>query len=75
MDEVAEEAREVFDRQILGLKAAYRWQRHYANELSVLDEKEIKEYELVSQALIAGIRRPILQLESVCYWILQGNNQ
>jgi len=75
MDEVAEEAREVFDRQILGLKAAYRWQRHYANDLSGLDEKEIKEYEHVSEALIAGIRHPMLQLESVCYWILQGSNQ
>ena len=75
MDEVAEEAREVFERQILGLRAAYRWQRHYANELSGLDEREIKEYERVSEALIAGVRHPMQQLESVCYWILQGDNQ
>lgn len=72
MDELAEEATTLFERQVMGLRAAYRWQR-YVSTAQSLSKKEIDEYESVSKALVAGIRQPLCQLESACYWILQGN--
>ncbi|MFL5627809.1 MAG: helicase-related protein, partial [Ktedonobacteraceae bacterium] len=72
MDELAEEATATFERQVLGLQAASLWQRHYTGEPSLTSEQEIAAYQCVSNALVEGIRHPLRQLESVCYWVLQG---
>jgi len=71
MDELAEEATATFERQVLGLQAASLWQRHYTHEPSLPYEQEIAAYQCVSKALVEGIRHPLRQLESVCYWVLQ----
>jgi hypothetical protein len=74
MDEVAEEAREVFEKQAMGLRAMAHWQEQYAQEQPVFVQKESEEYEQVSAALLEGIRHPLRQLESACFWILQDGN-
>ena len=74
MEEIATEAQDVFDRQAAGLKAAYMWQKQYTSQPSPAIERELQDYEHISAALIEGLRHPIRRLESVCYWILQGND-
>lgn len=64
--ELADEARAVFERSIAGQRAAHRWLR---GELS---NREIDEYERISELLIAGIAQPQIRLESVCFWWLQA---
>ncbi len=73
MEEVAEEALETFDRQVLGLRFASLWQQQYAGKPSITKE-ELDMYNYISEALAEGIKRPVRRLESVCYWILQGDN-
>ncbi len=73
MEEVAEEALETFDRQVLGLRFASLWQNRYAGKPSITRE-ELNMYSSISEALAEGIKRPVRRLESVCYWILQGDN-
>lgn len=73
MEEVAEEALETFDRQVLGLRFASLWQQQYAGKPSITKE-ELDMYTYISEALAEGIKRPVRRLESVCYWILRGDN-
>jgi ATP-dependent helicase HepA len=78
MADMAEEARREFEQHVAGLRAARTWQQRYSSASDtkrLLSRKEIEEYERVSVALIEGIRRPMRQLESVCYWILEGNGR
>jgi ATP-dependent helicase HepA len=78
MADMAEEARNEFEQHAAGLRAAHIWQQRYSSASDtkhLLSLKEIEEYELVSVALIKGIRRPMKQLESVCYWILEGDRR
>lgn len=72
MEELAVEAKDVFEKQIAGLKAVYHWRSHYVNEQSVLMWEQIEDHRRIAQALVEGIRRPVRSLESVCYWVLQG---
>lgn len=73
MEEVAEEALETFDRQILGLRFASLWQQQYAGKPSITKE-ELDMHTYISEALAEGIKRPVRRLESICYWILRGDN-
>ncbi|WP_201377768.1 SNF2-related protein [Ktedonobacter sp. SOSP1-52] len=72
MEELAGEARDRFEKQAAGLKAIYHWRNHYINGQSMLTWEQIEDHERISQALVEGIRRPIRNLESACYWVLQG---
>lgn len=72
MEELAGEARIMFEKQTAGLKAVYHWQKHYVNGQSMLTWKQIEDYERISQTLVEGVHHPIRNLESVCYWVLQG---
>jgi hypothetical protein len=72
MEELAEEAQSVFEKQTAGLKAIYHWRNHYVDGLPMLTYEQIEEHKRISQALIEGIRHPVRNLESVCYWVLQG---
>jgi ATP-dependent helicase HepA len=72
MEELAGEAQDLFFKQIAGLKAVYHWRSQYAGGQSMLTWEQIEDHERISQALVEGIRRPVRNLESVCYWVLQG---
>ena len=73
MEEVATEALEIFDQRVLGLRFASDWQRQYAGTSNITME-ELHRYNAISEALAEGIRRPIRRLESVCYWVVQGED-
>lgn len=72
MEELAGEAKDMFEKQIAGLKAVYHWRNHYVDGQSVLTWEQIEDHGHIAQALVEGIRRPVRSLESVCYWVLQG---
>jgi ATP-dependent helicase HepA len=63
--ELADEARAVFERNITGQRAAYRWLRGEPSNA------EIDEYERILDLLAVGIDKPQIRLESVCFWWLK----
>jgi ATP-dependent helicase HepA len=66
----AEEAQRDFVQRALGWKASDRWrQREFAWMTAPAD---IDEYERASEALVAGLARPVRRLESVCFWVLRS---
>ena len=67
--ELAEEARSVFERRILGQRAAHHWLHGEPSNA------EIDEYERISELLVAGIARPLVQLESICFWWLRASSE
>lgn len=69
MQEHAEEAAMLYAQNAAGQRAAKRW---LTGQEDVSHAPEILEYEAISQALVAGIARPLWQLESVCFWILKA---
>ncbi len=70
----AEEADEQFKRTASGLKAAQYWLFSSQGLPPSVDSAHIEEYEQISAALVKGILRPLWQLESACFWILQPDN-
>lgn len=66
LDEAADEAEAAFAERAQGWRAASRWFRAAARA-----EAEIAAYEEVSEAIVAGVRRPRIRLESVCCWLLR----
>jgi ATP-dependent helicase HepA len=72
MEDLAEEARAKFERRLMGLRAAYYWRQQEANSPTDLGMgNQLENFEAVADALIEGIRNPLRQLESVCYWVLE----
>jgi hypothetical protein len=68
-DELAEEAHQEFAQRAAGWRAAQRWfMRETGSQFNL---EEIAEYERVSAILVKAIRHPIIQLESVCFWVLR----
>lgn len=74
MVDEAEDAKEEFENHTAGLRAAHLWLHNVANnDTQKLDNTAIEEYERASAALVEGIRHPLRQLESACFWILEGS--
>ena len=71
MEDVAAEALETFDQRVLGLRFASDWQQQHAGRPGVTME-ELSRHNAISEALAEGLRHPIRRLESVCYWVVQG---
>ncbi|MEO9028095.1 MAG: SNF2-related protein [Ktedonobacteraceae bacterium] len=71
MEEIATDALDIFDQRALGLRFASEWQQQHAGQLGITME-ELNRYNAISEALVEGIRRPVRRLESVCYWVVQG---
>jgi len=72
MPDLALEAQAEFEQYAAGQRAAYQWfqANNFGQELDF--EHDIAQYEQVSAQLVAGIRQPLCQLESVCFWSLRG---
>lgn len=73
MVDEAEDAKAEFAQRATGWKAAHLWLHHIADSGQAEDNHFIEEYEHASTALIEGIRHPLRQLESACFWILEGS--
>jgi hypothetical protein len=73
MVDLADEAAEQFEKNASGLRAAQYWLYSNQGITPSTDLAHIEEYEQISAALAKGIRHPLWQLESVCFWILQAN--
>jgi hypothetical protein len=71
MQELAEEAQSEFQYQSSGQRAARQFLYGGHSDLSL---SEIEEYDRVSKALVEGIAHPIWELESVCFWLLKGED-
>ncbi|MCL4868796.1 MAG: DEAD/DEAH box helicase family protein [Anaerolineae bacterium] len=68
--EVAQDASEEFERKLLGLRAAQHWFQRSYGEASVTNTIDLDAYQHIMDALIEGIRHPLIQLESACFWWL-----
>jgi hypothetical protein len=69
LEDEAELAREEFGQRALAWRAVQRW---LARELGQpADEAAVAAYDAASDALAAGIARPIVALQSACFWVLQ----
>lgn len=66
LEDEAENAREAFAARERGRRAAARWFRTEAAE-----DAELEVHRQISNALVEGIRRPLIRLESVCCWMLR----
>jgi len=73
MIDEAEDAKVEFAQRAAGWRASHLWLHHIANGTQELDDHPIKEYDRASEALVEGTRHPLRQLESACFWILEGN--
>jgi ATP-dependent helicase HepA len=72
MADEAEDAKVEFAHRAAGWRASHLWLQHVAHGAQALDDRDIEEYERISDTLIEGIRHPLRQLESACFWILEG---
>lgn len=68
--EVAEEAAEDFERKLLGLRASRYWFNQIYSETTTTNNVNLEAYEQIANGLIEGIRHPLIQLESACFWWL-----
>lgn len=73
MADEAEDAKAEFAQHAAGWRASHLWFHHISNGSREQDEHALEEYEHVSEALIEGIRHPLRQLESACFWVLEGS--
>jgi len=67
-DELAQEATDDFEKIINGYKAAEAWRRMSNSNSLELSNLEI--YKSKFQALTLGIKKPLIRVESICYWEL-----
>ncbi len=73
MADEAEDAKVEFANRAAGWRASHLWLHHMAHGAQALDDHSIEEYERISETLVEGIRHPLRQLESACFWILEGS--
>jgi ATP-dependent helicase HepA len=69
--EVAQEAAEGFERKLLGLRATQYWLQQSYGQASAVNALNADTFKRISEALIEGIGCPLIQLESVCFWMLR----
>lgn len=65
--ERADDAAREFARRVAGWEAGLRWQARNGGG-SEVERPALEDYRQATEALVAGIRRPIVQLESICFW-------
>lgn len=70
LEELAQEAREEFEAQQSSADAVRVWQGDHLKTSHVGSDVG-REHQLID-ALVEGIRRPAIRLESACYWLLQA---
>lgn len=70
MEDEAADARREFALRAKGWRAARQWLISMEDDAPT--SAEIDEYEQISGALVEGIRRPMMRLESGCFWWLRG---
>lgn len=69
--ELAVEAEETFEQSVLGMQAAQQWLDRHGLADSADTINHIETYKQISAALAAGIREPLFQVESACFWIIE----
>jgi hypothetical protein len=74
MEGEADDAKSDFAQRAAGLRAADLWLQRTSGETKQRNNPAIEEYKHISAALVEGIRRPHHQLESVCFWRLEGSH-
>lgn len=72
MPELAEDARETFEFQVSGQRAAKDFLYGKSNKFN--NYCDIDDFENSSEALVEGIAHPIFELESACFWIINGDS-
>ncbi|MEI6179157.1 MAG: SNF2-related protein [Chloroflexales bacterium] len=65
--ERAGDAESEFGRRVAGWEAGLRWQASSGGEAES-ERPALDAYRRASAALVAGIRSPIVRLESLCFW-------
>ncbi|NTV62448.1 MAG: DEAD/DEAH box helicase family protein [Oscillochloris sp.] len=65
--ERADDAAREFSRRVAGWEAGLRWQARNGSG-SEVERPALEEYRQATEALVTGIRRPIIRLESICFW-------
>jgi ATP-dependent helicase HepA len=73
MADEAEDAKAEFAQHATGWRASHLWFHQIGSSPPEQDERALEEYERVSEALVEGIRHPLRQLESACFWVLEGS--
>ncbi|MBK8989771.1 MAG: DEAD/DEAH box helicase family protein [Chloroflexi bacterium] len=68
--EVAEEAAEDFERKLLGLRASRYWFNQIYGPETIPGAIDLEAHQQIANGLIEGIRHPLIQLESACFWWL-----
>jgi hypothetical protein len=66
--DLADEAKENFERAIIGQRAAHLWL------YGQVSSPEIDEFERITGLLVEGLSRPRIKLESVGYWWLRAHD-
>lgn len=64
--DLAEEAREEFERRVAGWRAGQRWLHCNSQDREALDG--LQDFEDASVALVQGLAHPTWQLESASFW-------
>ena len=72
MQDEADIAKSDFAQRAAGLRAAALWLQRTSGGEEQRNNPAIEEYERISEALIEGVRHPLHQLESICFWRLEG---
>lgn len=72
MADEAEDAKAEFAQHAAGWRASHLWLHQVVHGAQAPDNLSLEEYERISEALVEGIRHPLRQLESACFWILEG---
>ena len=71
LEDVANDARDDFEQTARGMRAAGNW---YISHGLIADVdahwESIRQFEEISQALVVGLQKPCIALESVCCWVL-----
>jgi len=75
LEDVAMEARGEFAQRAAGLHAADLWLNRITHVNRERRKSDIKEYEKIADALVEGILHPLRQLESACFWIIEGGSE
>ncbi|MBX0330994.1 DEAD/DEAH box helicase family protein, partial [Oscillochloris sp. ZM17-4] len=65
--ERADDAAREFARRVAGWEAGLRWQARSGGGAEV-ERPALEEYRQATESLVMGIRRPIIRLESICFW-------
>ncbi|GCE23212.1 helicase-related protein [Dictyobacter kobayashii] len=74
MQDEADIAQSDFTQRAAGLRAADLWLQRASGREEQRSNPAIEEYKRTSEALVEGIRHPLHQLESVCFWRLEGKH-